>query len=641
MNWDLNIKMWSSNIWHRINSFWWKDLIILSFLILVVWYIQNEFLRLVLTMGLKPDDWILYFYYKVLGDDPLSKIKMVWAERGAYTTYQLYFIGLLGNLIGFDWQLFRQINIYFKILATLSLYPLILIIFKNRLLAILSTVIFAMSYSSVGPFEFVVKGSDYLAIFWMNIFLIVYYLIIRNKLTGLRWLITRIILLLLTIIFSPIRLYPILIVLPLIEIYLLIIKYKFTSIKKTFLRLFSLYLPFLVVVLYSPQAILGFLSNPFDIIKSGNWHLFLIPFSGLGYLFIPNQYYGKIFGTLNTNTFQDYVFFLLGGPTVIFSVLTLFVGFLRVNKPIRFILTVIILNFIIELLIFFLAFHYKFLSVNLQQHYDQTGLYSVLAGVYILILSGAVFIKWAKNKYPDNLLIALSLGGLFSIIFTVATWIAAPTLVSYSATSYYLVVASVGSSIFIAAILTIIFDKLKSTKKLLFRLFWLSMGSAILITIFFVSRIVVKERFTYFNLNGLNLMEQQLLQDKFKATLGKTDKLSKALFFFDTSKLSGNGPVYSEGFLVSFPFWMHFDGKNLREGCIEVIYENKDKTLLIKTIKEAENEKGFYYRGLCWQDNKWGYHDILYKVENFYAFQIVNGEFINITDGVLYELGFK
>lgn len=616
-----------------------KDILIFFILLLIVVYIQKEFLSLAFIMGLKPDDWILYFSYKVLGSNPLSKIGTVWAERGAYTTYQIYYIGLLGDLIKFNWQLFHQINIHFKFLATISLYPLILVIFRKRVLAFLSTILYAASYSSVGSLEFVVKGSDYLAIFWMNNFLIVYYLIVRNKLRGFWWLIVSFVLLILAIIFSPIRLYPILIILPFFEAYLLIIKHKFTSIKTAFLRLFILYLPFLSLILYSPQAILGFLPNPLELIRSGNWHIQLTPLTGIGYLFIPNLYFGKVFGTLNTYSFPDYFIFLLGGPLVIQGVFTLFIAYLRINRAVIFSLIVLFINLIAQSLIFFIAFHYKSLPINIQQHYDQSDLYPTILGIYILILSLAIFIKWAKTKYTDNLLAALSLGGVFSIIFIWATWIAAPSLVRFSSTSYYLVVASLGSSIFISAILNMAFEKFQTSKILLIRLAILNIGLILLILIFIVSRNEIKERFTHFNLSGLNLMEQQQLQDKFRSALGKAD-LKKALFFFDTSELSGNGPLYSEGFLVAFPYWMHFDGNNLRDGCLEVIYENKDKPLLKKIVKVTPNEKGFYYRALCWENSKLVYQNLLYKPENFYAYKIINGEFISINDEVLRELGF-
>ena len=198
-----------------------QNTVLLALLIVTVAISNYYLLSDSLTLGFKPDDWILYFSYKALGTNPLSQIVSVWAERGIYTTYQVYYMGFLDSLFGLNYYSFHFVNLIFKIVATISLYPLILVLSKNKLLAVLSVILFAISHSTVGPLELVVKGSDYLAIIWMNLFLIVYYLIIVDKLVGLKYHLLLFILFILSLAFSPIRIFPLIVIPPMVEIFLI------------------------------------------------------------------------------------------------------------------------------------------------------------------------------------------------------------------------------------------------------------------------------------------------------------------------------------------------------------------------------------------------------------------------------------
>ncbi|MBI2600872.1 hypothetical protein HYW42_02865, partial [Candidatus Daviesbacteria bacterium] len=104
-------------------------------LILIIGVSQYLFFGLVLNYGFTPDDWGLLLFYKTLGDNPLSQIPYVWSVKGAYTTGPIYFIGILNDFFGLNYQAYQITNIVLKTLATLSLFPLILIVFKRKLLA--------------------------------------------------------------------------------------------------------------------------------------------------------------------------------------------------------------------------------------------------------------------------------------------------------------------------------------------------------------------------------------------------------------------------------------------------------------------------------------------------------------------------
>lgn len=620
-----------------------KDtLFIFLILAVIVTLLQFTLLDLALKIGFKPDDWILYFAYKTLGLHPLSKLLEVWAERGIYTTYQVYYIGLLETLVGFDYHSFQVINLIFKSLGTIAIFPLVLVIFKDKLLAIFATLFFAVSASSIGPLEFAVKGSDYLAIFWMCMFLITYYLVVTKYSRNFPWLSVSLILLLLSLLFSPIRIFPILILLPLIEIYLLMKNLNLENFKNILIRTSILYLPMLALILYAPDSILNILGGPLAIFKKimeGNWHLILSPFSGIGYTFITNDYWGMIFGSLSVDSFEKYLYFLLGGPTVIFGVLSLIVAFLNSKRPWFFFLLTFILNFVLEIIVFFIAIHSKYLFNGQGMHYEPTGIYSALFGIYILVLGITSFMEWVRKDGDNNLLLAFWLGPLFLFIFTFATWAFAPFGTNFSGTHPYLVVSAIGSSLLLSSFLLSIYRRVIRIRKRLLRSVLLSPIFLIIILIVVMNGKEIRSRFLDLLANGRSAHGQQVIQGRFREYIKNIDFSKPALFYFDTSDIPGEGPFYSEGFLASFPFWMHFQNGQLIDGCIEVLYLNEHKQL-ISYIKEQGGKRGFFFRGLCVEGGRSSYKEILYKVENFYAFKIKSRDFIDIREEVLRELGF-
>lgn len=594
-----------------------------------------------MEIGFKPDDWALYFGYKTIGSNPLSKLLEVWGQRGIYTTYQVYYMGLLETLVEFDYHSFQAVNLIIKSLATLALFPVVLIIFNNRLLAILTTIFYAISPASIGPLEFVVKGSDYIAIFWMCIFLIIYYWTVKNHPGNLLWLTMNLILLVVTLAFSPIRLFPLLFLLPLIEVYLLVKNKNLSNFSNTLRRMLLFYLPFIILIMYSPDSIIGFVQAPFtkySKIIEGNWHLILVPFSGIGLTFITNQYFGLIFGSLRVDSLEKYIHFLFGGPMIIYGFLTLIVAFSKSRKPWLFFLFAFILNFILEILVFFIVTHSQYLPSIQGLHYEPTELYAALFGIYIVVLGFTCFIEWIKKDENDNLLQAFWIGSLFLFLFTFTTWIFAPFGTGFSGTSYYLVVASIGSSFLLSTFLVSIYRKAKYLKK---GLFIISLGLifTIIFSYLWMSVNEIHDSFTYLLVGGRSAWGQQLLQGRFRDHIKDLDFTKPAFFYFDTSEIHGDRPFYSEGFLASFPFWMHFQNKKLVDGCVEIFFEDRQK--LASLIKEKDGEDGFIYRGLCVKDGKSSYKDIFYQIENFYAFKIKSMEFIDIKEEVIRELDFR
>lgn len=613
----------------------------LLILVLLVVLSQYYLLGGVLTLGFKPDDWILYFSYKLLGPDPLSKIISVWSERGIYTTYQVYYMGLLGSLVGLNYQAFQYINLTLKVLATLSLYPLTLILFKRKLLSFLAVLLFSIAPSAVGPLEFVVKGSDYLAILWMNLFLLVYYLIISNKLKGWKYYFILFVLLILSIAFSPIRIFPIMAVPLLVEAFLIFRYFNSDVIKKSFIRLSVLYLPFIFFLIHFQISLFGNAYGPvgiFNQVLRGYWYLILAPFSGVGYLFITNDFWGKIFGSIITDNFKNYLYFLAGGPTIISLILTALIAWSIISRTkLLFFIVTMLLNFIFQALIFFIAFHHLKVSSSLNVNYDPTNLYSVIFGGYIILLGFTVFLNWIKSGMSNRVLAALWTGSAILLIFTFLTWAFAPLGTGFSSTSYYLVVASIGSSLMMAAFLVSIYDKLNMGrfKRLRFLPF------LILILIFGMSSHTIRERFSSLNRDGRGAAGQIAMQLEARKVMKNYRAADSALVYFDTSDITGHGPFYSEGFLTPFPAFMHFRDNKIIDGCIGIIYEDDRMVELRKSVQVRGEKRGFDYPAVCVSGGKSVVENVFFTADQFYAFKIKDKKLIDIKENVLNRLNFS
>ena len=160
----------------------------------------------------------------------------------------------------------------------------------------------------------------------------------------------------------------------------------------------------------------------------------------------------------------------------------------------------------------------------------------------------------------------------------------------------------------------------------------------IIISIFVMNRKEIRARFLDLLANGRSAHGQQLLQGRFRERIKEIDFTKPAFFYFDVFDIPGEGPFYSEGFLASFPFWMHFQNNQLIDGCVEKFYEDRQK--LASLIQTRNGERGFVYNGFCVENGRGDNKEIFYKPENFYAFKIKSMEFIDIKKEALKELKF-
>lgn len=619
---------------------WLINLMIFFSAATIVYFFHFIVLKQSLEVGFSPDDWDLYLRYKALGASPLSKFGQVWTERGLYTTPFIYYMGLLDTLVGFDHRLFQITNVIFKISATLTLFPLVLLVFKRRMLAFLTTIMFGISCSSIGSLDYPVKGSDYVSIFWMNIFLIIYYYIIKRNLNFV-WYLLALLILVISISFSPIRMFPILVLLPIIEIYLFVRISTIKQFKTSFLRILYFYSPFILLILQVPSILIGGpIMGIFQRVMKGDWYILLSPISGLGYTFISGQQLGRLLGLIKTENFGDYIGSLVKMPLISFGLLTTLFSLLFRGNRRKFFFTVLVVNYILDILAFFVVFNYRYLPIKHDVNFYPGVLYSILFGIFISVISISFLVIWLKDKKGQELLLPFLSGFTFLFIFISATWAFAPSGTAFSETSYYLIVATIGTSVFLSSFLIYLLNAALHVKVHFKR--FLSVISVIIlfILIFLMNYKQISEHFKLLTESGRGSADQKMMQERVMKEVGGLKNLSPMLFYFDGFGIGTDSTFYAETLLLTLPSWMHMQNGRLVNGCVESFYQSK--TELAKLVVVKDGEKAFAYRGFCIDVGGRGayYQDLLYKPENFYAFKIEGRKLINIKQEVLEELQF-
>lgn len=609
----------------------------------LVCILQLLLLKIVLQFGLSSEDWLLIFDYQTIGGDRnfFDKISAIFITEGIYSTTFIFYIGILESLLKDNSLAYQLINITFKIMATLSLFPLILIIFKRKLLAFLATILYSISYSSVGALQFVVKGTDYLAIFFMNSCLIMYFFSFntRRKL----FLLLTAILMFLAFIFSPIRIYPFLLFIFLFEVIFWLKSKGFFSIPKVFFRLISIFFPFILLLVLLPNSTGSYLNGPlviYNLLSYGNYQLLLSPFSGLGYTFLPNEYW-PIFGKLALGNFKDYLSFLITGPIIIYTGLTILIGFLisRGKTALWFILGVILTNIIFEIICYFLITNVRGeTGPNIKGFYP-VSTYAIFFGFFAISIAISSLILWLKDKF-NILLFALFIGPIFSSIFLWGTWlIIGDNLTFKEGIHWYLIIPPIGSSLFLASLMTLGFDRVKQVINPNLR--WILIPGLFLaiLPIYMISSKEIDSTFTKLLNIGYGASDLDGMKGRITEHLKNTTDVSNALFYFDASDdLTTPSLFYPVTVISGFEQKMHFRNGKLINGCVGIITE---KIILQKSIIVKDEVKGFSSNSLCVENfHATGRPEVFYSPDDLYAFKLKDKNVIDIKKSILKELGF-
>lgn len=610
-----------------------------TFLLLtvIVFGLQIILLKPHLNYGFTPDEWWPLAHFKFSESaNPIEMLSSVWLKEGIYTTYQVLYIGLLHQFFDFNFQAYQFTNLLLKIISALVLYPLIVVIFKNRLLAFVTTILYAMAYSPIGTLELVVRGSDFIAIFFMCIFLIFYYRAISLGKNSIRWLIMLMVLLLASTLSSPIRIYPLLAFIILVETYLIFERRSKQSLIDSARRIGFIFAPYLLLFVLSPSSIFRFANvnapEIFRRIALGNWQLLLYPLGSFGSLFLLNNYW-SIFGTIQIKTITDYFTYLITIPLFIYLFIALFyLIILSIPSKIffRFLFGILSINLILQLIVYFVAKHHESINSNLKMSYDYFELNPVFFTLFILVLSFFIWRRWRSLGENDNILFALFMGPVFTFTFIALTWIFKDYVVLFKGIHTYLSIPSIGTSLFIGSTLVLFYQKVKSSMGNLGK-YIAPVVFLLLIPIFNINNETIKYHFSLTSYS-MDAKEQQAFRDKLWSKLTDFDINRPALFYFNTFEDRLNGRFYEQSMLGRFSEWMFFKGNySAKDKCILPVFILDKLDQIKDMIRIKDGLRGFFYHDYCGTPT-------FYPLSDFYAFRLVNKEPVDIKDEILRQL---
>lgn len=618
-----------------------KNLYPFLFLIFLVTTSQFILANKHLEFGFFTDDWLFLSIYRAYVVNPLFDIFSAWKNVGAHNFAHTYYMGILFNFFGMNYLYYHLLNQIFKIIATLTLYPLIIVISKNKWLAFLSTLFFAIHYSPFGTLDNVSRGEDFIAIASMNLFLMTYFYIIKRGISKVLVIVGLAGWLFGTILIDSTRLFPIIFLMPLIELFNIILNRTRKQTAVSLKRLAVLFFPFLPLFIFSPNAILfevRYSIGLIDKMKTNNWQLFLTPFAAMGSTYIPKNLW-FLFGHPVYETFGNYITFLLRGPVLIFFLLNLFLSFFISKKPLRFVRLSLFLDLVFGIIVFLPVHNWLFLDQAKRAPVDPGNfLVPSLIGIFILIEAFSLFLEWKKGKEKDSLISFLFLGPVFTLFFTFLTWVFADLNSIFMNVHPYLNIPSIGTSVTLGALILLIYRKLKTFRILAKNQIVAVLFIILLMTAYFkISALNVDEYFSHWLNNGLRAQDQDRLINQFWKEIGTRtfDVNNPPVIFLDATKDYDNGTFYAEAMVWKVSSWLDLKYNKPKGGrftrCDIVIL---NKAVLESGVANQTGEKLLVPAGPL---NCRG-EDVSYNSKDILAFKLINRNLIPDREEILQSL---
>lgn len=623
-----------------------KTLFQLSILLLVIVILHLLSLKPIFELSLHGDDWKVRSWSKLLGSNHVINVINIFKSGGYSYLYQLYHVYILESIWGFNIPAFHLTNIFIKSLAALSLYITIFIIFRNQVLALFTTLFYTTGYTVSAPLEWVLLGGDYWAVIMINIFLIVYYKAFQAKQRKWYWILVLPIPYYVTMFFSPFRAYPLLLLPITIELLVTINKRSMIAAMDSIKRLSVLYLPILLATRSMPiggELINLSQSNPafFSIIEQGNWHHAGIFLTGFGLPVAPLLFITRIFGEIHMVTFLDYFGGVLRGTITVFMPLTLFLAFGISSKRIRFFITVILSNLILDLLLYILYVHSFIQNPSLKLFID-LAIYPSFVGIYVLVFACVSFKRWLLEAKHKASYLTIWVGPIFTMVFMIGIILVAGQG-TFSEIHRYLSISSIGIYFFMSAVLALMYKRVRSFKNS----DWTFLIHAFFILLFFLyfqaSTAKIADYFDGRIKNGRSYKENSSMYDQMNAYLNKYGyNISvPSLFIFDLSDDPENGQFYEQGFEPSFLYWVHMKDSQYTEGCVGMMIwdiRNPGPKVIYK-----DSQKGLVHNAFCQYRNQQIGRDVskemFFPANSIYAFKLQNRSIIDNRDQALKDLG--
>ena len=602
------------------------------------------------------DDWYWMTFYRSLSHmDFVPRVIYIWKQIGVHESGYALFVGFLGELFGLNYDYYNYALLVLKVFATITLFPLIYLLFKDIKLSFLSTFLYGITSASTGSLYWMMKGGSYLATGLMNLFFCFYYLSVVKK--SKLMLFVAAAFMLISYLVSAVRVYPAFVIIVLAELYISfgvnvadglkrIIK-KPSLLLPSAVRLVLFILPSFLAASTAPLSPHGFVEEKPIIITrdilNGNWHDVLTPIAGLGYSFFTNHYW-PFFGQITPDTFSGlfaYFKFLFAKPLLIFAVSTLIISVSISKEWKRFFVKVMLMSSVAFTLMFFIATRHFFVPKEFWFEYDPTLFYltkyPTLMGIYVLTVALFAFLEWRKRR-EDRILMAVWVGPLFSLIFLAAMWVAIGYLLNgYSSTGYYFQIPAIGMSLLMGSLLIKFYNMLGY--RFVSKLFATGIIALIVGLVFVTSGLEIKKSFTSDNPGMISVSQQKELHRNMFSQLGSAAQDGDLLLFIELPEEEKEKAYYHLAFL-GFHNSVIWNRKGSGGGCVGT-FNSKEELKLSFQPERSE----FVATGLCYfpgkkigRDSYGVDRNVHFDLKNFYAFSFDKNYPIDITKKVLDDL---
>lgn len=667
---------------------------IVTLLLLLVWILNVLYLPHLLQWGMQTDDWNWLFYYDSYNGNQLSNFFTIKHNLGsAYLLQQVYYIGILKQIFGLNQIDFQLTTLLFKSLAALSVSYLIYKLTKDKIYAFFVIVFFTIFPSTAGLFQ-IIYGLNYLIIVFAC-FSIYFYI---QSLKKEKKIFLASFFFFLALCAGPARAYLLLPIPFFVELvrlrtrfnlYSFVIFQKFAKyplsripfgilkvLKKVqndkflliptwlliFLRRLMIFY-FLPLVFIKPETNspyqLGAIDQSLTRIRqltSGNFYTLSIPFQAVSTLFVDQHILKEILAKGSSvfpvfNQMLNKFLFLNVILLILSSILGLIV--LGKGKLLSFILTIMSLTFIVEIIFYFFGFFslhnggVPFIDYNsdpnapeMIESLDPTVFQASLGG-YFLIL-GLILIRQWKKQRENKILKVMVFAWIWSLVselflYLSRSWYQMITL----SNDRYILVSSVGAVVFTAGIFALSFRALKETRKLKYKLLFLSLIIGIIFVITVQNYKVLDYLYNSYVAHdggGTSLL-QETMYKRFLNKVGKENLKKMTLLYLDNIKSADSS---SFGRQIEFRIYYGENGNLIRDGCRMVLFDFKR---LKVSYTVYNGEKGFIEDySVCVgpkTEPAGGRYNVFYPVSNFYAYRIENNDFIDVKEEIMAQLEVK
>lgn len=595
-------------------------------LIPIVIFSQIYLLAPDLKFGLIDVDNGTLYGFRQLRDKYPDNLQFVINSYKSWGTYshQFYYLGILNYLFGTNFENYHIIAHIFKIIATIGLYPLFYFLSGSSLVAFLGAILYSFSPSSMGSLYGISNGNDYPAILILSIFLWIYLFSFKNNNFSLKLLFWMFVFFFSSLIISPERSIPIIILVLIFETIFLLRNHSKLRLLTSIKRAGLLFMPiFLFLILKPPSNATGSLStllantgNLLNGIMMGRGDYLLNPFISLSSTFLPDKYWTLI-GIVQTDNFLEYMVRLLTLPLVtVFIPTSIIIAFFS-KKPLRFILIVFLITVFGGVFSYFGALGHQGALIN-----------QAVAGFYILGLAVGFLMEYLESK--NNLYFGLFFGPFISFVFILTMWLTSGSMDTFKGIYRYLTIASIFSCLFLGNIIALLFKRIYR-KSLFFKLLSL-LPFLLLIQVIRLNIGEIKDYYDHslaigYGWEDQNKMRQLLLPYYRNLSLG-----SPRIIYADIHTDAINTQYYSNTIYAGWDAWpMYFPGVNFKPGIIP--YMAIDYSVLKSWVIKRDGTTGIFYPGTFLS-----YKPTFYRSENFFAIRFVNRNLIDITQEIKEEL---